>query len=416
MLSKINKNSQYILLVILFITPLTVTIGNIVGLNHALIWFIPNFLMFYISLKAILVNIKNIRKKEYILLVLYIAIVFISCLKAKNVTEALLGGEYRIDGFINILSYVGFFYCGTKLKNEQKLKKIMNIMIFSATIISIFCLLKSDITYYIFNIKKEDYYFYVGPFSQFNHFGYYLLIVNICVTNMFISEKKPKKYIYFILHVILLYTLVINDTFGVYLAYLFVLIIELIYFIIKKQKIKEMIILFLTFIVLSFITTRDGFNIVYRNINGLANDTDKIMNSTVEEIYTIGTNRGELWLKGIELIIEKPIFGYGLENTKYEYHEKNIEGSKPHNIILELSLNSGVPSMILYFYLIILIIKKKIKNILKLNNIQLMSLIVIIGYLASSMFGNQVFNVAPYFYIFLGILAQNYYKDKENEI
>ena len=420
-MSNIKENKIYIFITLLIVTPLLAMIGNYAGLTNYLIWYIPNFIMFITGLKIIIINIKKVKIKEYKLLAIFMILSVISCLLAQNKYEAIFGSDYRLEGLITYIGYLGFFYCGTKLIEQEKNKKIMNTFIICATIISIISLLRIDLTFKLQDIPKDiPYYFYQGPFSHFNHFGYYLLIANICSTIMYAyNQKAINKIRYYICHIILLYTLVINDTFGVYLSYLLILIVLTIYQIKKKQKIKEIIILIITFITISAITYRTDFNIhiVKRNFEELFHDTKEIVNTeNIEDIYEVGTSRGKLWSYGIKYIKKHPLIGYGFENVKYEYHKDDIIESRPHNLILEQSLNSGVISMLAYITLIILIIKSKLKNLRNIKLIHLLSLLVVIGYLTSSMLGNSTFYVSPYFYVFLGITAQNYFKESKNEL
>jgi len=377
--------------------------------------YIPNFIMLYISLKTIILNIRKIFLKKYIGITILFILMLFSCILANNAYEAFFGSN--LEGVITHISYFGFFCCALKLTNEKENIKIINLLLLVATLISILCLCKFDFIYKLFNIQKESYYFYIGPFYHFNHFGYYLLICNICSIFMFILNKKTKKIIYYIINFILLYTLVINDTFGVYISYILVLALLLIYFIYKKQNLKEILIILLSFILVSCISFRDNHNVVYRNFKELINDTSQIVQSeSVEQIYNIGTDRGILWIKTVKLISNKPFIGYGFENIRDEYSKLEIMTDKPHNIILEQALNMGIPAMIIYMTIIILIIIKQLKRIKTIKPFYLMSLIIVISYLFSSMFGNQTFYVAPYFYIFLGLIAQNYYKEKEYEV
>lgn len=411
MIKRIQINKIDLFTIFFLITPIISMLFNLFNAETAFYWYIPNLIMLYIGLKSLVLNLKNIKLKEYKLIYTYFVLAFISCIFARDKYQAFFGSEYRLEGLITYISYLGFFYLGTRIKN----KRLLNVFIIISVILATLSILRIDLTYKMFGIDKNiHYYFYTGPFTHFNHFGYYLLIANICTILMYIfTNSTISKTLYFLAHLILLYTLIINDTFGVYIAYLIVLIIILIYFISKKQNIKKIIFLIISFILLSCITYRYDYNIhiVYRNIKELFHDTETISNSsTLEDMYEVGTTRGRLWIKGTEYTLKKPILGYGYENVKYEYQNEKIYESKPHNIILDLCLNTGVISMICYVSLIILICKKQIERIKE--NKYLLCFLVIIGYLLSMMTGNSTFYISPYFYIFLGIFAQGYYNEK----
>lgn len=393
---------------LLCVTPIIAMIFNVLGLYSALVWYIPIFAMFIFILREIMVNKKNIDNlfvRKNIPIILYFFLSVLSCLLSEYKFEAFFG--YNFEGLLTFISYLGFFYLGLKL-SKMEVRKIYKRILLVAIILSLFMLLKNDLSYFLFNIPKDTYYFYQGPFDQFNHTAYYLLIVNVISIFMFINEDK--KVLYFIINLIVLYTLVINDTFGVYIAYFLTLIMIVLYYILKKDKIKEILIVLLSFILVSCLTYRNGYNIVLHNIHDLLNDTNIIWEQDLQQIQNVGTNRGKLWIYGAKLIFEKPLLGYGFENIKYEYAKYDIQSDKPHNLILELAMHSGIPAMILYVFFIVLIIIQNLKKISKLNNTIVISLIIVMSYLTGSIVGNQTLYVAPYFYIFLGVLSKEYYR------
>lgn len=397
------KKEELLLVVLLTCLPLLVALGNMIDIPNNLIWFVPNLLILYIALKNI--KLKNIDIKIKIYLYIFLILNLISCLLANNKIDALLGSELRLTGYITLISFVGYYEIGSRLK-ENNIKLITTIIVYIASVISILMIIKLPITYKMFNQNLNEYYFYEGPFNQFNHTAYYLLIASIICIYKIIKEKK---IIYYILNIILIYTLIINDTFGVYVAYTITLILITLYYILKKINIKIIINLLLTFLTISTITYRNNENVVYKNIKGLIKDSEIIKTNNAEELYKVGTNRGELWINGLKIIKEHPLIGVGLENTKYEYQKNNINRSKPHNIILELTLDSGIFSLTVYILFIINIFKNAIKK--KMIEDNAIFIFLIIAYLLSSMFGNITFYVTPYFYLFLGILSK-----KENDI
>lgn len=407
-MKKIQNKEGYIYTLILIITPVTIMLSNLIGNHSELIWFLPILISFIIGLKF---SILNFQKKENPLLSILIIIALISCLQSYDKYDAFLGSNYRLEGLVTYIGYIGFFVIGKELKDNITNNKIIKIFLITATIISIISLIRIDITYKLQDIPKDiHYYFYQGPFDHFNHFAYYLLIASICSTLMYVySNNLSKKIFYLILNTLLLYTLVINDTFGVYIAYLITIICLFIYHTIKKKHIKQMCIIVLSFTIISIIAYRYDYNIhiVSRNFKELLCDTKEIVkHDNIENLYEIGTSRGKLWSYSIKYILKKPLFGYGYDNIRYEFHKDNILESRPHNLILEQATNIGIPGMFIYIFLILSIIIKKIKNINQISNQQLIALSVVIAYLISSMFGNSTFYVSPYFYIFLGILSQ----------
>ena len=101
------------------------------------------------------------------------------------------------------------------------------------------------------------------------------------------------------------------------------------------------------------------------------------------------------------IIKNHPLIGVGLENEVYEYKKYEVYNAKPHNIILEITMESGIPSLIIYIFIMYEIYKNKEKN-----DTSIAVTFIIIAYLLSSMFGNITMYVTPYYYLFLGILSK----------
>jgi O-antigen ligase len=50
----------------------------------------------------------------------------------------------------------------------------------------------------------------------------------------------------------------------------------------------------------------------------------------------------------IEMIMERPLFGFGLGMNRLEFVERNLGWTHVHNAVLEVGADAGVPAMIVY--------------------------------------------------------------------
>ena len=71
------------------------------------------------------------------------------------------------------------------------------------------------------------------------------------------------------------------------------------------------------------------------------------------------SNRYEIWLKAIEMIIQKPIFGWGIESWEI-FGIKEYAGI--HNIYLEILFSLGILGFFCFSYFVFLILKNSLKN------------------------------------------------------
>ena len=113
------------------------------------------------------------------------------------------------------------------------------------------------------------------------------------------------------------------------------------------------------------------------------------------------------------MALQRPLFGYGLENIKYEYDEQfGINEGRSHNLILQLSATTGIVGMLLYVVGIAAIWIKKLKYIKTWGIYECLGMFVIVSYIISSIVGNSAFYTSGYFYIFVGFVTLNLPKEE----
>lgn len=133
-----------------------------------------------------------------------------------------------------------------------------------------------------------------------------------------------------------------------------------------------------------------------------------------------GTGRAYIWEKSLEMIKEKPIFGYGLDTFVYNFNQNDpfknsnlAEGygvivDKPHNMYINLAVGSGIVSIfsflaILLFVLIDLMKQKHCKNTIN-SRIKLSISFGTLAFLIQFLFNDSVVGTAIFFWINLGLL------------
>ena len=356
----------------------------------------------------------------------YLIWTFISCTFAENKHNAFYGEEYRKEGLITYLIYAGFFSCAFSIETNKLRKYLLNIFIVVAV--------TNALLIYFVNTNSafEKIIFYkdlkTGVFYNQNHYGYYLLLATTLSNLFFIIEKnKLMKIFYVVSYIILLYFLIINNTFGCYLAILITILLFSIYCIYKKKCKLLCTISIMIFIVVSIFTQYDGKNIVYNNIQTFSKDISRIFNITKQkttnnetestkennisvinneekQIEKAGSGRIKLWKYGIKIFLKNPILGYGADNLQGEYKKYNINQDRPHNLVIQLATTSGIPGLILYICGVGVILIRGFRRVNFDNMIYQSVLFTIIAYLISAMFGNSMYYTSPYFFILLGML------------
>ena len=373
-----------------------------------------------------------------IILVGYLIWTLISCILAQDRQKAFYGDAYRKEGFITYLIYAGFFACAFLIKSDKLKRCLLNSFIIVAIInIILINLTNNSIQMLkIFHFKNIQ----VGVFSNSNHYGYYLLLATITACLSFIVEKnKIIKSFYGLAYLILIYNLILNNTFGCYIAFAITMILFFVYCIYQKKNRVITVVSVLILIIISCFVQYNGKNVVVNNAKTLFNDISSILdvaknrnNYKIEEnvqnennnisksenntknnsainseaekrLENAGSGRAQLWKYGLKIFLDKPILGYGTDNLESEYKKYNIEQDRPHNLIIQLATTSGLPGCILYIIAIGLILVRAFKKLNDSNSIYTIVFFAIIAYLISAMFGNSMYYTSPYYFIFLGI-------------
>ena len=431
-----DKISYYLLsiwiLYPLFMMLITYTSNNDIARN--IMFYILEFIGSSGILLGIIYSLKKFYKKEKFNIKKYLPIIIgiilllwclITSIFSIDISLSLFGEDYRKEGLQTYFFYSGVLLLGIMLKNKKLLLKLFNKLLFVEVILGIISLLDNSLTYSLMNNQES----YTGIFSQFNHYGYYLMFGVITSIFMFLNNKKIIfKLIYLLIYTFLLQILVLNDTFGCFFAILITLILIIIYYVFFKKRFKCIIPIMCVFILVCSTTKRYNYNIVYKNFSGLFGDV-KLVNDTIKEskkekdkkkkeeilnkMNGVGTTRGTLWRYGFKYIIESPIIGHGIESTKQLYLMDKVNQTRPHNILIQFGIFTGIPGIILYIVFIGSILIRNLKKIKSLDDISILSLFIVICYFISSMFGNSMFYTSPYFFIFLGITCKNAFYKKE---
>ena len=221
------------------------------------------------------------------------------------------------------------------------------------------------------------------------------------------------------MYIYLLYYLILNNTFGCYLALFITFIIFLITALIKKEKRVLIALSIIAFIITSFFAKTTEKNIASDNLATFSKDIHNIVSTapTSADFEKAGTGRMLLWIYGLKFFSQRPIIGYGPENLGAKFAEAKINQDRPHNILIQLATTSGLPGLILYCTAIGIILFNGFKKLDMKNELHITFLFVAISYIISSMFGNSMYYTTPYFFIILGFLFRETLKfDQEKKL
>jgi len=171
---------------------------------------------------------------------------------------------------------------------------------------------------------------------------------------------------------------------------------------------------------LNFYISEDGIKIL-NNGGRLTLPTDAESIEFFAGLEQFASNRGYIWSRSVPLLNDYIIVGAGPDNYTYAfpqddmiakantYYDATVVVDKPHNMFLQIAINTGVISLIalLIFWSIYLITSLKLYWNMRYDSLEklmgLACMLSVIGYLVAGIFNDQIVSVAPLFWIIIGI-------------
>ncbi|OPL09069.1 MAG: hypothetical protein AVO33_07430 [delta proteobacterium ML8_F1] len=170
----------------------------------------------------------------------------------------------------------------------------------------------------------------------------------------------------------------------------------------------------------------DGIRILSMN-NQLVEEAVMAPSIGLEGYGHIGSGRGYIWSRTLPLLKDKLIIGSGPDSYVFEFPQEDILGrvnefgrtyitvDKPHNLYLQMSMNSGMISLVLFLaaaaYVVLVgfyrIFKEQIRDPLAVG-----LYFGILGYLVTSFFNDSVVSIAPIFWVFFGYFMAQLHRVK----
>jgi len=326
----------------------------------------------------------------------------------------------RNEGYIVFVYYIIVFLIAGILKSSKKKRLLLNVFAVSATLLCAVTVLQRFNAVAIFFNMQDCVLFtstgkYESVFCYFNHYGYYLCMAILCCTGLILTDRKKKSLL---LHVLLMianvWSLVLNDTFGSYLAAAITVCIIPALFIMKakmnhesmnKWTIFRMVLPWLIFVVISFSSSLSQ-NSILSQFGELTTDMGNVITDN-PAANAAGTGRWYLWKTTSAFIADRPLFGYGAEGLIDKYADLGFINDRPANEYLQYAAFFGIPGMILYLLALLSILIACMKKLKTLNPITLAIGGCVIAYAISACFGNTMYYTTVYFYMFLGLVSRD---------
>jgi O-antigen ligase len=361
-------------------------------------------------------RLENVISTDWInrLLILYFAWLVFSTFFSIDISQSILGNPYRSEGLSTLLVYFVIFL----IARQQGTMSKTNIkwMLITGCIVVIYGILQSyGLEFFPRDYIRQNWVTAFSTIGNPNFLGTYIVLLLPFAVHLYIIEKKK---IGLIVYIILFFGLLSTMTRGTWIgAFVSVLIYFGIIFIKKDQfeiRIKDVFMFIVSTVLCLIVFDVSNSGSLFLRILSITIDFGKFI-SGGDDLFRAGSYRMFIWLKVLEMIKLRPLFGFGLENLHMVFDQYfmndmiKVIGSpliidRAHNEYLHIAVSSGIPALLFYLSFIYIVIRKGMSKLLELPyNIPL--LVSVLGYLVQAFFNISVVAVAYVFWIFLGFLA-----------
>lgn len=344
----------------------------------------------------------------YIDIVVYILIIlaFISTGLSVNFEKSFFGETLRYEGLLTLLSYYLIVLNVKSIKTEKYKKNIVKVFIILGIFQSVYAILQTY-TNLSFIRRYPITYMGMGLCSNPNFFGSYMVMQSLLVSTLYILNNQNR---YLFLSVLFTASLYLASSTGPLLGFSIAFIFLSV---ICRKKIKNILKLFLILLITCFIidftikyTQEDVYKKTimpdYNISKEIVNNLDYLNKNNLEKI---GNGRIKLWIRSFPLVEKYWLTGSGLDTFADVYPQTNyIRFDKAHNVYLQIAITNGVPALLTYLFLCFIAFIKG----LKFKDSYMIALyIAFIGYSIQAFANISAIDVAPYFYIVIGLLLEN---------
>ena len=244
----------------------------------------------------------------------------------------------------------------------------------------------------------------IGCTTNPNVFGVYMLICLSYSIGLFLDNKKIViKIIYGLAIALFMFGIMISNCSSSVVGLSSIGIFLLVYCI-KNKCFKQLLVVGLILISMVALAVKLNKTKLIRDVKKTANEVSQIVKGNSEDSF--GTNRIFVWKETLNIVPKYLSHGVGIDNFYYAFNGRPLiykyySYDKVHNEYLQTLVTQGIFATISYIALYGYTLFYGIKNSFKKKEVYLV--LPVLGYVVQAFFSISVIELAPIFYMALGI-------------
>lgn len=372
-----------------------------------------------------------------ILTLIMIFIAIMSTVTSIEVSTSVWGTSGRYEGLLMILSYYTIFLSASLITDENKRKNLLKIFLFVGIIHCLYGVCQRfDILEGIVIDKYNN--STSGVAGNPNFMGTYTVLLCGLASAFFYFSKTIKARIFYLGCLLLfLLTMVLTDAMSALFGTGIMVIIFFIYLFVTRKNYdnyKERLSSFKLLIIGVIIGLVGIIALIVLTDNNYLEQI-QVMFADLKDLLTggeitveSGARRFLVWKEAVTLTPKYWLFGSGLDTFGEAYHGvfpvRDEYFNKAHNEYIQILITQGLPALLCYFTLYFYTLKNTVRKFKEMyikkmtanDYIYIGMFIAVIGYIFQAIFNISVIDVAPFFWMILGLLVSWFMSDTKDFI
>jgi len=359
-------------------------------------------------------------------LIYLLLIVFMSLSAAFTLDkEATFLGFYYDEWMTDFVGYFSLMMAGTMITDKKLKKEIIRaffIVIFLQTFVAFLQTFGLNIDQCFFDTEDIRYRkMCYGLLQHSNWYGGLSVLMFACSAGVFLFvENKLARNSSLVLSLVCFYTLLCTEArlalVGVF-AFFFFLAVSIAVMKLKgynKEKMNSIIKRACILVASSAAVAAFTIFVLGRlkwKFEKTATEVQEFKNGN---IGALGTDRATIWKAGLKTVPGHWLFGIGLDNYRHAFYmdpdfkKGMLTQGKAHNEYIHYLVTQGALQLINYLSLLVLAAVTAVRTVIHTDDdderfINWILLGMFFGYAAQAFFNSSVVNVAPYFWITIGL-------------
>lgn len=408
---------------------------------------------------------------------IFIAVIVISTILSPSKTIALYGQYNRTDGALSYICYVLLMFVAMHIQYPKKVVEyvlyafyplviinfILTTLNFTGHDVLMYGPAKTAMTFFAPEIALGEGSQLLGTLNHWNYMsGMFAVVTIMYLSWIVIDTNNLRRFINLVIALLSMTTMLIAMSASGFVT--FVCITPLIIWLASKSANKKvafislLIFTILTAGILHVLSMKDpeawdesvGFflpgnpYIEEQSVDTSLND-DNSWNPSIllganafaaEEVFELpelpesawgpGTGRIYIWQKTLQLLSERPFFGYGLDTLMYNFPHNDIEArsnltvvtivDKPHSLYVGVAYGTGIVGVVGFLGIIIYTVCAAVVSVVRYKLFSGLTVILCIGWLAflvQALFNDSLPGTTAPLFAIAGIMMAQLYNKKE---